>query len=100
MTIQKKKISKRKPKRKNPPSTWLEKIFGTGKKYAGQNDASIKVEDGRIFLTGGFGDLPEAYKELNDLLSKTEGEIKFEFQPNSSSKKYVLNKLELKFTEQ
>jgi hypothetical protein len=92
----KKSKSNTKKKRKNP--TLVERIFGS-RKIEG-NDASIKVEDGRILLTGGFGSLPDVFKELNDIFAKSEDEIKFEFVPNSApTKRYVLNKLEVKLTE-
>lgn len=92
-----KKITKRKKvtrKRKNP--TFVERLFGKKPRTLDGNTVTIKVEDGTVLLTGGFGDISEAHKEINDLLEKSDKDIRFEFIPNSSpNKRYVLNKLEI-----
>lgn len=83
-TSKTKKISKR---RKNPE--WSLSSLFTRKGDKGDN-ISILVTDGNIILTG--KELPENYRTVVNILENELKDLKIEFQPNGSNKKYILNR--------
>src|SRR5574338_349867 len=87
MTIQKKKVSKRKPKRKNPNWSWKSLFTKPGDKG---DSIYISVIDGDIILTGKR--LPENYRTIFGILESELKDFKIEFKPNSSSTKYTKNR--------
>lgn len=79
-----KKIIKRK---RNPDWSWGS-LF-TRKHDKGDN-ISVLVTDGHLILTD--KELPENYRQLLSILENQLRDLKIEFQPNGSNKKYIINR--------
>lgn len=89
MTIRRKTAKKKSSKSRKPNPSWSFKSLFTRKGDKGDS-INILVEDGNLILTG--KNLPENYRTLFSILENDVKNLKVQFQPDGSSKKYTLNR--------